>query len=190
MTVAAVVLAAGGGTRFAAEGGAGHKLLAEVGGQAVVDRAVASAAAAELDEVIVVHGAIDLSTRFALTVTVVPSEHWEDGLASSLAVAVRHADAVGHDAVVVGLGDQPGITPAAWRAVADAVTPAGIAVATYDGKRGHPVGIGRALWPDLPTTGDEGARQLLRDRVSLVVEVPCTGDPHDIDTPEDLDRWS
>jgi len=60
-------------------------------------------------------------------------------------------------------------------------------VATYAGIRANPVLIGRAHWEEaLALEGDEGARVLLRRHGA--VEVPCdgTGEPTDVDTPEDL----
>ena len=182
MTTAAVVLAAGGGTRFT---GAGHKLLTPFRGRPLV--AWALEAADVLDDLLVVTGAVEIPLpRGAHEVR---NDRWADGQATSLAVAVRAAAAAGHDAVVVGLGDQPLVPPEAWRLVA-AATATPIAVATYGGKRRNPVRLAAEVWPSLPTEGDEGARPLLRGQPALVTEVACPGDPTDVDTQEDLATWS
>jgi molybdenum cofactor cytidylyltransferase len=184
--VLAVVLAAGGGSRFA---GTGHKLLAERDGRTVVEHAVAAAREA-LGDVLVVTGAAELPQAITAMpgVRVVHNPRWAQGQATSLATAIELADGDETvDAVVVGLGDQPEITPEAWRRVAASTAP--IAIATYDGRRRNPVRLHRSIWQLLPTTGDEGARTLTRLRADLVEEVPCSGSPGDIDTLEDVLRW-
>ena len=67
MTVAAVILAAGGGARW---NGAGHKLLAEVAGRPLAAHALAAASEAGLDELVVVTGSVDLSTVLPVGATV------------------------------------------------------------------------------------------------------------------------
>lgn len=184
--VLAVVLAAGGGSRFA---GSGHKLLAERDGRTVVEHAV-DAAREALGEVLVVTGAARLpdGVTTAPGVRLIHNPRWADGQATSLATAITFATADDTvDAVVVGLGDQPDIPADAWRRVASSAAP--IAIATYDGRRRNPVRLHRSVWPLLPTTGDEGARALTRLRAELVEEVPCSGSPDDIDTLEDVLRW-
>jgi CTP:molybdopterin cytidylyltransferase MocA len=185
VTSAAVVLAAGSGSRFR---GAGHKLLAPIGGSTLIEAALRPALEAGLDEVIVVTGAVDLDRQLLPEVTVAVNEAWRAGLASSLRVACAVASTHGHDAIVVGLGDQPGLPGEAWRSLAASGYP--IAVATYDGRRGHPVRLSSEVWPLLPVSGDAGARTVISLRPELVGEVPCRGRPADIDTVEDLDRWS
>ena len=183
MTIAAVVLAAGGGSRFA---GDTHKLLTEVRGRPLVLWAIGRAKEAALDETIVVSGAVELPVVSG--VTVVHNDRWAEGQATSLQAAVRYADLAGHEAIVVGVGDQPGVPTDAWRAVAAVSAP--LVVATYAGQRRSPVRLAREIWPLLPADGDEGARVLMRERPDLVSEVACSGDPADVDTLEDLQRWS
>jgi molybdenum cofactor cytidylyltransferase len=184
--VLAVVLAAGGGSRFA---GSGHKLLAQRDGRTVVEHAVDGAREA-LGEVLVVTGAARLpdAVTTAPGVRLIHNPRWSEGQATSLATAITFAAADDTiDAVVVGLGDQPDITADAWRRVASSAAP--IAIATYNGRRRNPVRLHRSVWPLLPTTGDEGARAVTRLRAELVEEVPCSGSPDDIDTLEDVLRW-
>ena len=181
----AVVLAAGAGSRFH---GSSHKLLAPLRGRPLVAWAAAAPLEAGLPTVVVA-GAVDVTDALAdLHVRVIQNPGWSEGQATSLGVAVGVALAEGHDAVVVGLGDQPFLAPAAWAAVA--ASPAAIAVATYGGRRGQPVRLAAEVWGDLPSAGDEGARRLLAGTRHAVTEVACPGDPADIDTQEDLRRWS
>jgi molybdenum cofactor cytidylyltransferase len=184
VTTAALVLAAGEGSRFAGEG---HKLTASFRGRALWTWAVDAAVAAGLDATFVVTGAVALPLDDR--VRVVRNDAWAEGQATSLARGIDAVQAAGHDAVVVGLADQPFVAAGDWRAVAaSTVTP--IAVASFGGERRPPVRLAAAVWPLLPHTGDEGARRLLRERPDLVTAVPCTGQPVDIDTLEDLERWS
>ena len=180
------MLAAGGGSRFA---GPAHKLLTPFRGRPLVTWAVEAALGAGLAETVVVVGAADLAGVLPAGVTVVENHDWErGGQASSLRAAVAWAGRQGHDAVVVGLGDQPLVPAAAWAAVA--ADPHPIAVATFDGARRPPVRLAREVWPLLPVAGDVGARTLISARPDLVGEVACDGDAADVDTLEDLRRWS
>ncbi|WP_419862627.1 nucleotidyltransferase family protein [Candidatus Poriferisodalis sp.] len=188
MSTAGVLLAAGAGTRFA---GPRHKLLADLDGQSVVSRALGSLVGASLDAVAVVTGAVDISGLVAEAsggIAVISNDRWESGIASSVRCAATWAAQHGHDAIVVGLADQPFVTSAAWQIVAASAAP--VAVGTYGGQRGNPVRLAREVWPLLPYDGDEGARTVMRRFPEFVVPVACEGSPDDIDTVEDLRRWS
>ena len=192
MSVAAVILAAGSGVRFnrgEPEALPGDKLLRVVKGRALVTWALAPALDAGLDEVVVVSGAADLKAVIPVSVTLLENDDWSRGHATSLRVGLEWCASRGHASAVIGLGDMPGLSALAWRAVADA--PQGpIVFATYQGKRAHPVRLDAVIWSMLPSDGDEGARALVRRHPELAREVACVGVPCDIDTLQDLQRWS
>jgi molybdenum cofactor cytidylyltransferase len=186
--VSAIVLAAGGGSRFG-----GGKLLAELGGRSIIEAVLDNLRKAPVDEVIVVVGADADRLREVCegyAVGIVANREWERGQSTSVLAGLR---ACGGRAAVVLLGDQPFVgAEAVERLVAAFDEGANVAVATYGGKRRNPVLFSREVWPLLEAelAGDEGARSVLRRHPELVVEVPCegVGDPTDVDTRADLRR--
>jgi CTP:molybdopterin cytidylyltransferase MocA len=182
--VAGLVLAAGGGRRYGMP-----KALVEYEGSLLVERAVRTARAV-CDPVLVVLGAqaVDVWRRADLDGAVVlANPDWETGMASSLRTGLAGLQALpgAVDAALVLLVDMPGMTPAALARMAQEAGPDALAVATYDGVRGHPVLLGREHWAGVAgtATGDEGARRYLA--AHEVTEVDCTGlaDPTDLDVP-------
>jgi molybdenum cofactor cytidylyltransferase len=188
--VAAVVLAAGRGSRF---GGDVPKQLARLGLRSLVGHAVSAALASGLRPVVLVVGyrGDEVGAAAGSRVEVVENPDWERGLSTSLRCAlVTLLPDPAISGAAVALADQPGVGAEAYRRLAAAHGDgAELAVATYGGVRGHPVLIGREHWEEaIRLQGDEGARSLLA--AHPVVEVACdgTGHPDDVDTLEDLTR--
>lgn len=189
---AGLVLAAGAGRRYGQP-----KALVCYDGRLLVDRAVDTLRAGGCDPVVVVLGAAADQVRDRARLVgarVVVNPEWDTGMASSLRAglaALRPSDA---GAVVVLLVDTPGIPPAAVARLVSAGSggcgPGGagaLAAATYGGRRGHPVLLGRDHWAGVAATavGDEGARRYLA--AHPVTDVPCDdiADPTDLDQPPD-----
>src|ERR687890_2886472 len=185
--VSAIVLAAGGGSRFG-----GGKLLAELGGRPIIEAVLDNLREAPVDEIIAVVGADAERLRKICerySVRIVANEEWERGQSTSVLAGLRVSG--GRAAVVFLLGDQPFVgAEAVARLVAAFAEGAKVAVATYGGKRRNPVLFSREIWPllEAEVAGDEGGRSFLRRRPELVVEGPGegVGDPVDVDTREDL----
>src|SRR3712207_6826558 len=166
MTCAAVVLAAGAGRRYGMP-----KALVEYEGSLLVERAVRTATAV-CDPVLVVLGAsaVEVWQRADLSgATVLANRDWETGMASSLRTGLDGLRGwPGQiDAALVQLVDMPGMTPAALARMAEHAAPDALAVAAYDGVRGHPVLLGRDHWAGVVETasGDEGARRYLAAQI-------------------------
>lgn len=176
-----MVLAAGAGRRFAPDR---PKQLAHVDGRPLLAHALDAAHA--LDDVVLVLGARADEILMAVdpgTARVVVAEDWDEGLSASLRAGV--AAAAGAERVVIVLGDQPRVTAAAVRAVAEAAPGADAVRARYGADPGHPIALGLRLMARVPgLRGDVGARDLLAG--ADVVEVDVPGDPADVDVEADL----
>jgi molybdenum cofactor cytidylyltransferase len=185
VTTGAVVLAAGGSTRF---DGPTHKLLTPFRGRPLVAWAFDNVLGAGFELTAVVTGAADLTELVPPGVEVIENPAWAEGQASSLQAAVRWGRANQLEAIVVGLADQPLVGSEAWRDVGASTSP--IAVASFDGVRCPPTRLAASVWPLLPSEGDQGARVVMAGHPELVEAVACHGQPIDIDTAEDFQRWS
>jgi CTP:molybdopterin cytidylyltransferase MocA len=176
--VAGAVLAAGAGTRLGQP-----KAEVTLGGRRLVDRAVDVLRAAGCAPVVAI---VRAGVTVPGAVTVV---NHEPGMRSSLALAVTAA--IDADALAVLLVDVPGVGVEAARRTVRAWRPGRVAVATFAGRRGHPIVMTPAMWTDAlgMAEPDEGARAYLRAFPEQVDEVDVPGTPLDIDTPRDLARW-
>ena len=189
MTIAAIVLAAGASRRMGRP-----KPLLPIEGTTYIEQLKGKLAAAGMCPIVIVlgSGGPDIERRTNLEGTVVVHNPcWRDGMLSSVQAAVRYLDSAAPDAVATLLHpvDQPRVAEATLRAVATAwraQAPA-IAVATYQGRRGHPAVFRRDTWPELLSApSGTGARAVVEAHGDDVLRVEVD-DPWvlvDADTPE------
>lgn len=198
--VAGVVLAAGRSSRLT---GAVPKQLLDFAGQPLVRRAVHTALAAGLSEVVVVLGHRAEEVKAALhdlhgpsgllpsgPLRTVLNPHFADGQSTSVRCGLAAVSAAATAALFVPI-DQPFLTSALInRLVAAHGSGADIAQPTAAGRQGAPVLFARRYFPDLERlTGDTGGRALLAAHRSNIQWVPARErELLDIDTAEDLCR--
>jgi molybdenum cofactor cytidylyltransferase len=188
---AAIVLAAGLSRRMGRP-----KLLLEFKGRPVIRHAVERVVAAGLHPVLVVTGAEHDALARALAgleVQLVVNPTPESGQGSSVGVGVSALPA-GTDAVLIALGDQPGVPDEVIPALIEALKKPGKAIAAprYADGLGNPVLFGSSVFQELLALGgDRGARSVIeRDPSRLAVVEVASPMPRDIDTPEDYESLS
>ena len=185
--VAAIVLAAGAGSRFG-----GGKLLASVDGRPLLQHTLDRLADAGIDDVVVVLGhdaaAIEQAIEWRTERRVVNPEP-ERGLSSSLAIG-RAAVGEGSGAVLIALGDQPTLRADVIRSLVGAPDDPDrpVVVPAYAEDRGrNPVLVRSAGFALLDeASGDRGLGPILAAHPERVQEVAVAGSNPDVDTPADL----
>jgi molybdenum cofactor cytidylyltransferase len=168
------------------------KQLLMSNGRMLLQHAVDAAGTSDVSEVVVVLGRAASAVRQRLALPhngrVVVNEVFAQGQASSLKRGLEACSSnVG--AAVVMLGDQPELdgslidrVAATWRAEG-----APIVRCAYEDGPGHPVLLARAVWGELDSDGDEGAKPLMTRRPDWVHEIDVDGPrPRDVDTRDDL----
>jgi molybdenum cofactor cytidylyltransferase len=188
MTCGVLLLAAGKSRRFGSD--KRRHLLPD--GRSLLEHAIAPILEAQLPLKLVV-SADDLSLQNSLQARQI---EWfgvsgpEAGLGISLAQAVGAIPA--HwDSVLITLADMPAISAGTYLLLQQALLTSRIVVPVYQGRRGNPVGFSADYFGALRSMGgDRGARQLVLDNASSVLDIECS-DPGvllDIDVLADLQR--
>jgi molybdenum cofactor cytidylyltransferase len=190
--IAAVILAAGESRRFA-----GLKQLALWHGRPLVRHCVEVVAACpDIAKVYVTVGCRAEDVVMAIgegKANLVPVPDWAAGQSRSVqlglgAVLGPENAALGLEACIFLMVDQPGVTPALLSALAQRrrETHALVVVPRYGGRRGTPVIFARALWPEFDElSGDSGARSIIDRHLSDTAWL----DWPDPQAGADIDTW-
>ena len=190
--ISAILLAAGESRRMGSP-----KALLHYQGQTFIQRICTAFLTAGVDELIVVLGARAEEIGRALpthpSLRSVVNSRYSQGQFSSLMVGIG-ALSPESEAAIVNLVDHPLVSSKTIKAVIDSfrAAPLPIVIASYQGKRGHPVLFSSQMYGEiLAAPLDQGAKVVVRKDPARVREIPLD-DPGilaDIDTPAEYRRY-
>ena len=191
MRVAAVVLAAGGSTRFGKP-----KQFALFQGETFIRRIVTAAVEAGCAPVVVVTGedsAQVTSEMTGLAASIAMNPRWSSGLGFSIGVGVQRAIdlAADLDASLLLTCDQPFVTAAVLAQIIQLRLTSGkpIVASAYTATLGIPALFDRSCFPDLlRLKEDSGAKKIILARSHDVVPFEFPAGEIDIDTAADYEK--
>lgn len=187
--ISLIVLAAGESRRFGR-----NKLLMPILGVPMIRRIVKGALDSVVDEVVVVLGfeaEIVMRAIDDLPCRIVVNERYSMGMSLSVKVGFR-AVSSNTDAVIILPGDYPLVDSDVIDVVVETYrkTNAPIVIASYMGRRGHPLLLSRALFSELMEINEEtmGLKSILsrHEEEIVLAETGKIGVLMDVDVPEDI----
>lgn len=191
--IAIVILAAGASKRMGTP-----KQLLKWGDQTLIENSIKEAQGANSKSVLVVLGAnfdlIKNHIRDDSQITILNNPHWEQGLGTSIAIAVEHLQNSNSsvDGVLITLCDQPLIT-SDYLGLLISKFQSGknqiIATSYGRGKQGVPVLFDKVYFNELlGLNDDQGARDILKRQANNVIGVTPPESNVDLDTKEDYSK--
>ncbi len=185
--ISAILLAAGKSKRMGKP-----KQLMPLGQSTIVEQAIDNLLGSAVDEVIVVvgHRAEEVIEAIApRPVKLVINPNYEQGMSSSIIAGLNLVDSQAQ-AVMLALGDLPLVDSETINRLMDEFYnhDKGIAIPTYQGRRGHPVIFSiRYKEEQLKLTGDIGGRQIIKHHPDDILEVAVDSESvvTDVDTRND-----
>ena len=191
--VAAVVLAAGQSARMGEP-----KQLLRVGERTVLERTLENVRKADLEEIVLVLGYSaeeirrELPTDLSDGLRIVVNRQYEEGMASSLREGLSAVSGQMNGALIV-LADQPFVRSETIDRIIERYrgSDAEIVIPFYEGQRGNPVLLDRAVFPEaMALEGDTGFRAMFSSHAGGIenVDVDDSGILLDIDDRADYER--
>src|SRR5215467_1490454 len=193
--ISGILLAAGESSRMQGA----FKPLLKWGKRTVIGECVHQMRNSQLAEIFVVLGHREMEIRQTLSgsgVQYAINEDYRRGMLSSVKAGLASLSP-NEDAALIALVDQPMITGEIIDTLIAAFIAGekGVALPTYQGKRGHPVIISSKYFEEIMQLDEdsaEGLRRFVDGRRGDTLEVPVTTPAviEDIDLPEDYERLS
>jgi len=189
--IAGLILAAGESSRMGSD-----KALLAYRGRTFLETIILNLRHAGIEKIAVVlgHHAEEIQRAVDLAgVQVVFNRDYRRGQTSSLQAGLAALQEFSPDAGILCLVDHPAVSAEVIRKLRDRFerTRPAVVIPTCEGRRGHPVVIGRELFPELlALRANEGANTVIRKYrdATQFVEVDDHGNLLDVDDPETYHR--
>jgi molybdenum cofactor cytidylyltransferase len=188
--VGAVILAAGGSTRFGQP-----KQLIKFAGETLVQRAVRAAQEGGCSPVLMVTGESHEAVSAAVAAMhphIVRNESWSRGIGSSIRLGVEQLSQHAIDAIILLACDQPAVDMGVVSALIAEHERSGcpIVASRYADTLGIPVLFQRSMFDELRHLPDQhGAKALTQENLWRGAQIEFAYGAFDLDTREDLLTW-
>lgn len=192
MNYGAIILAAGGSTRMGQS-----KQMLDIRGQKLLPKTIGTVLQSHIDPVVVVLGAssgehVKIIKDFP--VELVQNQEWAKGMGNSLKAGLLHliASHLALDAVIILVCDQPLLESQNIQNLISAFEESRkpVIASRYSGMPGVPALFDKSYFDKLLTLpDDQGAKKIILQNRTDVLEVDFPEGEIDLDTPEDYDTF-